>query len=306
MKAPRLVVSLLLAALAVPSTAAAQRDGFLAAWVEFYQTVPGAYGDEGPRLAAQLEKMTTALAAWDREIRDAESQLQARLKGADVQTALQVHAVLASLYLDRSRFDDALREFEAAIGIDSTRAAFHRYKGLIYQATARPAEAADAFRSAWRLDPMDPQNAYRLIVYRSKSTTRQEVEQALAAFAVIEAELIRLARPRSTSPFRTTQAIDTTRAARWDSCRRRTPADSPCCSEDSTTKVSWRFAPRWPPTLSSPTPRPARSRWRKGARRCSRVKSTPRSTASKLPSRAPPIRRRRTGSWERRTESAAT
>ena len=208
MKAPRLVVSLLLAALAVPSTAAAQRDGFLAAWVEFYQTVPGAYGDEGPRLAAQLEKMTTALAAWDREIRDAESQLQARLKGADVQTALQVHAVLASLYLDRSRFDDALREFEAAIGIDSTRAAFHRYKGLIYQATARPAEAADAFRSAWRLDPMDPQNAYRLIVYRSKSTTRQEVEQALAAFAVIEAELIRLARPRSTSPFRTTQAID--------------------------------------------------------------------------------------------------
>ena len=42
------VVWLLLAVLAVPSTAAAQRDGFLAAWVEFYQTLPGAYGDEGP------------------------------------------------------------------------------------------------------------------------------------------------------------------------------------------------------------------------------------------------------------------
>ena len=158
---------MLLAALAVPSTAAAQRDGFLAAFVEFYQTLRGAYGDEGPQLAAQLEKMTTALAAWDREIRDAESQLQPRLKGADVQTALQVHAILASLYLDRSRFDDALREFEADISIDPTRAAFHRYKGLIYQATARPAEAADAFRSAWRFDPTDPQNAYRLIVYRS-------------------------------------------------------------------------------------------------------------------------------------------
>ena len=208
MRARRLVLSLLLAALAVPSTAAAQRDGFLAAWVEFYQTVRGAYGDEGPQLAAQLEKISTALAAWDREIRDAESQLQPRLQGADVKTALEVHAILASLYLDRSRFDDALREFQAAIGIDSTRAAFHRYKGLIYQATARPAEAADAFRSAWRVDPMDPQNAYRLIVYRSNSTTRQEVEQALATFAAIEAELIRLARPRSTSPFRTTQAID--------------------------------------------------------------------------------------------------
>jgi tetratricopeptide (TPR) repeat protein len=208
MKATRLLFSLLLAALAVPSTAAAQRDGFLAAWVEFYQTLRGAYGDEGSQLAAQLEKMTAALAAWDREIRDAENQSQPRLKGAPPQTALEVHAVLAALYLDRSRFDDAVREFETAISIDPSRAAFHRYTGLIALATGRPAEAADAFRSAWRLDPTDPQNAYRLIVYRSNTTTRREVEEALATFAGIEAELIRLGRPRSTSPFRTTQAID--------------------------------------------------------------------------------------------------
>ena len=204
----RVLVSLMIAVLAVPATAAAQRDGFLAAWVEFYQTLPGAYGDEGPRLTAQLEKMTAALAAWDREIRDAESQLQPRLKGADANTALEVHAILAALYLDRSRFDDALREFEAAISIAPARAAFHRYKGLIYLATGRPADAAEAFRSAWRLEPADPQNAYRLIAYRSNATTRQEVELALAAFAAIETELIRLSRPQSTPPFRTTQAID--------------------------------------------------------------------------------------------------
>ena len=208
MRAPRLVILLLLAALAIPRTAAAQRDGFLAAWVEFYQTLPGPYGDEGPRLTAQLEKMTAALAAWDREIRDAESQLQPRLTGADANTALEVHALLAALYLDRSRFDDALREFEAAISIAPTRAAFHRYKGLIYQATARPAEAAEAFRSAWRLEPMDPQNAYRLLVLRSNGTTRQEIEQAIAAFSTVEAEMIRSARPRTAPPFRTTQAID--------------------------------------------------------------------------------------------------
>ena len=198
----------MLAVLTVPSTAAAQRDGFLAAWVEFYQTLPGAYGDEGPRLAAQLEKMTAALAGWDREIGDAERQLQPRLKGADANTALEVHAILAALYLDRGRFDDALREFEAAISIDPTRAAFHRYKGLIYLATARPSEAAEAFRSAWRLEPMDPQNAYRLIVQRSNTTPRPEVEQALATFVAIETDLIRRARPPSTAPFRTTQAID--------------------------------------------------------------------------------------------------
>ena len=202
------IVSLMLAALAVPSTAAAQRDAFLAAWVQFYQTLPGSYGDEGPPLAAHLEKMTAALSTWDREIRDAESQLQARLKGADANTALEVHAVLAALYLDRSRFDDALREFEAAIDVDPKRAAFHRYKGLIYQATARPAEAAEAFHTAWRLEPMDPQNAYRLLAYRATTTTRQEIEQALASFAAIEAEMVRATRPRATSPFRSTQAID--------------------------------------------------------------------------------------------------
>jgi tetratricopeptide (TPR) repeat protein len=207
MKARRLVLSLLLVAL-LPSTAVAQRDSFLAAFVQFFQTLRGAYGDEGPQLAAQLETMTTALSAWDSEIRDAESQLLPRLKGADAQTALQVHAILASLYLDRGRLDEALREFEAAIGIDSTRAAFHRYKGLIYQTTARPADAADAFRTAWLLDPADPQNAYRLIVFRSNNTTAPEIERALATFATIEGELIRLERSRAAALFRTTTAID--------------------------------------------------------------------------------------------------
>jgi tetratricopeptide (TPR) repeat protein len=199
---------LLLVGLALPSTAAAQRDSFLAAWVQFYQTLPGAYGDEGPQLAAHLETMTAALAAWDREIRDTESQLRARVKGADAKAALEVHAILAALYLDRSRFDDALREFQAAIDIDPTRAAFHRYKGLIYLATARPAEAAEAFHTAWRLEPTDPQNTYRLLAYRASTTTRQEMEQALATFAGIEAEMVRAARPRTAAPFRSTHAID--------------------------------------------------------------------------------------------------
>ncbi|HKE87179.1 MAG TPA: tetratricopeptide repeat protein [Vicinamibacterales bacterium] len=207
MNAPRLISSLVLVALAIPSTAVAQRDSFLAAFVQFYETLRGAYGDEGPQLVAQLERMTTALAAWDRQIRDAESQLQPRLKDADVQTALEVHTILASLYLERGRFDEALREFEADIKIDPTRAAFHRYKGMIHQAIPRPANAADAFRATWLLDPADPQNIYRLLVYRSDSTTAPEIEKALASFSQIEGELIRLGR-RAPSPFRTTQAID--------------------------------------------------------------------------------------------------
>jgi hypothetical protein len=40
--------------LVVPSTAAAQRDEFLAAFVQFYQALRGAYGDEGPLLPRTL------------------------------------------------------------------------------------------------------------------------------------------------------------------------------------------------------------------------------------------------------------
>lgn len=208
MNAPRLVSWFLLAALVVPSTAVAQRDAFFAALVQFHQALRGAYGDEGPQLAALLESMTTALAAWDREIRDAENQLRPRLTGADVQTALQVHTILASLYLDRGRFDDALREFAADIGIDPTRAVFHRYVGLIHQAAGRTADAAEALRTAWLRDGTDPLDAYRLIVYRSTSTTATEIVRALATLAQVEGDLVRGERLRAESPFRTAQAID--------------------------------------------------------------------------------------------------
>ena len=208
MNLPRLVSLLLLAALAVPSSASAQRDRFLKSFVQFHQALRGAYGDEGPQLTAQLDEMTAALAAWDGEIRDAESQLRPRLKAADPQTALQVHTILASLYLERGRFADALREFDADIAIDSTRAAFHRYKAVIYQGTARPAEAAGAYRTAWLREPNDPQNAYRLIVNRAPAVTAAQIAQAVATLGRIEGELIRRQRAGADSPFRTIQAIN--------------------------------------------------------------------------------------------------
>ena len=208
MRVSRLVFLLLVAAIAVPSPAAAQRDTFLKALVQFHQTLRGAYGDEGPQLTAHLDTMAAALAAWDSEIRNAESQLRARAKGTDTAAALQAHTILASLYLERSRFDDALREFEADIKIDPARAAFHRYKGLIYQGMARPAEAAAAYRTAWLRDPNDPQNAYQLVVRRASTTTAAQLAQALATLVRVEGELVRRQRSRADSPFRTIQAID--------------------------------------------------------------------------------------------------
>jgi hypothetical protein len=99
----------MLALLALPSTAFAQRDAFFSAVVTFHRSLAGLYGDEGPRLTTQSAAMSTALDRWDSDIRDAEREMRSRLQSAnDVQTRLQIHTVLASLYLERGRLNDAL------------------------------------------------------------------------------------------------------------------------------------------------------------------------------------------------------
>ena len=181
----------MLALLVLPSPAAAQRGPFFSSVVAFYRSVGGLYGDEGPQLVAQLAAMSTALERWDQEIGDVERELRSRLQFVDdVQIRLQIHTTLASLYVERGRLTDAVREFDEDIRIDPRRAAFHRLKGLVLQAASRHAEAADAFHAAWLLDSVDPQNAYRLIAYRSASTTPQEIERAREALAILEGRLI--------------------------------------------------------------------------------------------------------------------
>ena len=196
-----LLLPLTLVLLAVPSTALAQRDSFFAGVVTFYRSLAGLYGDEGPRLTTQLAAMSTALDRWDSEIRDAERELRSRLQSTDdAPTKLQIHTLLASLYLERGRLSDAVREFDEDIKIDP-RAAFHRLRALVLHAMSRPVEAAEAFRTAWLLDPADPLNAYRLIAHRLPQTTPAETEQALGTLATLERGLIRGERPGAPAPF---------------------------------------------------------------------------------------------------------
>ncbi len=195
-------ILLMLALLAVASPAAAQRDPFFSAVVTFYRSLAGLYGDEGPQLTTQLAAMATALERWDGEIRDADREWRTRLKSADdAQTQLQIHTLLASRYLERGRLNEAVREFDEDIKIDPRRAAFHRLKGLVLQAMSRPAEAAEAFHTAWLLDPADPLNAYRLIEQRSAQITPEEVARALGTLADLERGLIRRQRPGASAPF---------------------------------------------------------------------------------------------------------
>jgi tetratricopeptide (TPR) repeat protein len=201
-----LILIQILLVLAVPSNALAQRDAFYSTLLTFYKTLGGTYGDEGPQLVAQVQELSTALDRWDEEIRAAEQQLRPQLNGADTQTALQVHTLLASLYMERGRFDEALREFDEDIKLDPRRAAFHRFKGLVQQTQGQPT-AADAFRDAWLADPADPQNAYRLVGVKSAKTTPEEKERALGTLAAVERELLAGSRPRAASMFTTLSSI---------------------------------------------------------------------------------------------------
>ena len=129
--------------LAVPAAALAQRDLFFAALAEFHKSSAGLYGDEGPLLTARLDAMSKALDAWDRDIRDAETELRVHLAAGPVETQLQVHTLLAARYLERGRFADAVREFDEDIRIDPRRASFHRLRALALLAMSRRDEAAD-------------------------------------------------------------------------------------------------------------------------------------------------------------------
>jgi tetratricopeptide (TPR) repeat protein len=201
-------VLLLLALLAVPSPAAAQREPFFSAVVAFYRSLAGLYGDEGPQLTAQVEAMSAALDHWDRQIGTAEDDLRSRLQSAaDAQTKLQIHTTLASLYVERGRWNDAVRELDADISVDPQRAAFHRLKGVVLQAASRDAEAADAFRDAWLRNPDEPQDAYRLIIHAPVVTTPQEIDRARAALADLERRLVRRERAGAAAPFTNVRGI---------------------------------------------------------------------------------------------------
>ena len=191
-----------------PSDAFAQNNQFFDALLPLYRAAAGTYGDEGPRLLMSVDGLASVAAQDEAALRAAEVQLRAQLRGATPQTTLQVHTTLASMYLEHGRFADALREFDEDLLIDSKRAVFHRFKGVIYQELGRREDAATAFRAAWIADPSDPQNAYHLLVSAPAQTTADERAQARRTLADLERTLVQRQRAKAESPFLSVRPID--------------------------------------------------------------------------------------------------
>src|SRR5688572_26023666 len=124
MTARGLVTGLLFALLAVPTLARQAADpkaGFVQALARFSLALDGAYGDEGSSIRSSLESMSQELRRWDAVIQSYEIAMARELGGADPPLAARMHLALGGVYLDRSRVQDALREFAAARQLDASR-----------------------------------------------------------------------------------------------------------------------------------------------------------------------------------------
>src|SRR4051812_43834053 len=86
-----------------PGAGLAQTDPVFDSLLPLYRAATGTYGDEGPRLTTAVNTLAAAFTRDDAALREAESTLQAQLRGATPQAALQAHTLLASMYLEHGR-----------------------------------------------------------------------------------------------------------------------------------------------------------------------------------------------------------
>jgi tetratricopeptide (TPR) repeat protein len=177
-------------AVASPLPADAQQTAFLQGLSELTAAFEGTYGDEGTRIEAALDRMSAALAAWDREIEAAESELRATPATASPSLVVERHISLGRMYADRGRLVDALTEFEAAGRLAPTRADVQVLRGLALQEQGTPSEAIEAFKRAHTLDPGAPVTAYYLFHEAAISGNVSAAQEASAALAAAYTKLL--------------------------------------------------------------------------------------------------------------------
>ena len=147
------------------------KNQFVAGVRQFTEAVAGTFGDEGPRLSASLDVMRRTLTQWDAAIRAYEAMVAA-LPGSNASAEARV--ALGTVYLDRDRRDDALREFAAAARLDPRRADVHRLSGAGVRAER---QAGGGRRGA----SQGPRRSTRATASRSTRSRSNSARQPAAA-----------------------------------------------------------------------------------------------------------------------------
>jgi tetratricopeptide (TPR) repeat protein len=150
----------------------AQRDAFVNGVRDLAAAAAGADKEE---LSAALERMSHALAEWDRAL--AALEAQARDEATPRPPAFQRRLDLGLQLLERGRLADALEQFDALAALEPRRPDVALLKALALEAAGRPADAAAAFRAAWALDANEPVKAY-YVLHRAADSPPADLDRA--------------------------------------------------------------------------------------------------------------------------------
>src|SRR5262245_45107253 len=165
---------------ATPVPASAQQAAFAQALFELTGALEGTYGDEGPQVRPAIDRMSSALAQWDREIETAAAQVRTAPRDA---ISVERRVSLARMYADRGRFADALSELDAASTVPPQRSDVLVLRGLVLHAAGKPAEAIAAYRAAQVTEPGNPATAYYLFHEASITGDTEEARRAAGILA---------------------------------------------------------------------------------------------------------------------------
>ena len=149
-----------------------------------------------------LENMTWGLEQWDETLRASEVALKAELPRAEPALAARMHVAVGAAYLDRTRVADALREFETASRLDSSRADVFTFQGLAHaQLGNDPGRAVPFLRKAAALEPSNPISAYLLGRALSQSGKEAEARQVFQTVLRSWRESVAKSRATPDTPF---------------------------------------------------------------------------------------------------------
>jgi tetratricopeptide (TPR) repeat protein len=162
----------------------------------FLVALTGFIGDANA-IRSSVESMDAALVSWDNAIGAFETSLPQSAPSVDV------HLTLGTIYLDRHRLNDALREFDEALRQDPRRADVVKLMALAYGLANEPSEAAQALERASALEPNNAITHYELARQHAKMGEETEAQSALRLFRESRARQLSESRSADTTsaPF---------------------------------------------------------------------------------------------------------
>ena len=147
----------------------AQESAFLAV-VRDLATTPGG-------MSVARDRMTAALAEWDRQIDRLQAQVDPKTDAPGRERAFQLHLELGLMYRRRGRLDEALRQFDAATTLQPGASDVQLLRALTLEAAGNIDEAGRAFQAAWVRDVANPVKAY-LVLRRTRDIEAADGERA--------------------------------------------------------------------------------------------------------------------------------